>query len=279
MFFFEDGYIILIFVATATAGFRKADVVIQEANYVAGCASLKYAISSLEQCNSTFYNDLYRSFTGSSITFNTSSEENRCQILIDALELHLSPWVTLPHIRGYDLANLSELSITHMLDVFSMLFEPLTSLVQPCGSTYPAIGKVDVSVVLLFKLPCISSVNEESGTPLCSSQPLSNDDPSLYHSSLHAKPRSGVFPVSGLSIEVRNSDHHSLDNGNETSHLGAHIRKGAPLILESLLDSYLQDILHPSQTSKPVHRPMQTGQIKSKLINLQGFFIILCIDL
>lgn len=229
----------------------KLDV-IQDANYVAGCASLDYAISSLEQCNSSFYNDLYKSLTGSNVTFNTSSEENRCQILINALELHLSPCIKLTHIRGFDLANLNELSITHMLDVFSILFAPPTSLVLPCESTCPALGKINVCSDSVLNLPCIALADEESaaGTPPCSNHPLSNDNPSLYHSTLHAK------SCTRLSMETSNSEHHSE---NETSCLSAYIRNGVPSILKSLLDSYLQDMLHPSHTS--VHRPRQ---IKSK---------------
>lgn len=95
--------------------------VIQEANRVAVHASLGYAISSLEQCNSSFYSDLYRLLTGSSITFSTSSEENRCQVLVNVLELRLFPYVRLGHIKGSNLAKLDVLTIKHLLDVFSML--------------------------------------------------------------------------------------------------------------------------------------------------------------
>ena len=104
---------------------------IQEANHVADCANLDYVISSLEQCNSTFYNDLYQSLTGSSITFNTSREGHRCQILINTLQLHLLPNVNLTHIRGCDLANLDKLSVKHILDVFATLLATRHSEFQP----------------------------------------------------------------------------------------------------------------------------------------------------
>jgi hypothetical protein len=113
-----------VILSLQTAGF---DGIIEEANFVADCAGLEYFISSLQQCNSTFYNNLYKALTGASIVFNTLNEEKNCQSLIDALEQLLSPYVRLAHIRGCDLANLDEMSVTHMLDVFILLLGPKSS--------------------------------------------------------------------------------------------------------------------------------------------------------
>lgn len=113
---------------------------IQEANLVAIKAGLDYTVSSLEQCNSLFYSDLYRALTGSSITFSTSSEETRCQVLVNVLELQLFPHVTLGHIKGSDLAMLDVLTIKHLLDVFSVLFASATLLPESPGNLrYPAV--------------------------------------------------------------------------------------------------------------------------------------------
>ena len=51
-----------------------------------------------------------------------TSEAVKCQALVDALTIHLSPHVTLEHIRGEDLAAFDTMAIQNLLDIFSVLF-------------------------------------------------------------------------------------------------------------------------------------------------------------
>lgn len=51
-----------------------------------------------------------------------TSEAVKCQAVVDALTIHLSPHVTLEHIRGEDLAAFDTMAIQNLLDIFSVLF-------------------------------------------------------------------------------------------------------------------------------------------------------------
>ena len=51
-----------------------------------------------------------------------TSEAVKCQAVVDALTIHLSPHVTLEHIRGEDLAAYDTMAIQNLLDIFSVLF-------------------------------------------------------------------------------------------------------------------------------------------------------------
>lgn len=51
-----------------------------------------------------------------------TSETVKCQAVIDALNVHLHPHVTLDHIQGSDIAQLDIISIKNLLDIFSVLF-------------------------------------------------------------------------------------------------------------------------------------------------------------
>ncbi len=110
--------------------------IIKEANHVAGNANLGYVISSLQQCNSVFFSDLYSSLTGvcvCALNFAFMSETEKCQALIEELELYMSPSVKLTHIKGSNLAKLDKLTIKHMLSVFSMLFKAHSAAI-PCST-------------------------------------------------------------------------------------------------------------------------------------------------
>ena len=51
-----------------------------------------------------------------------TSEAVKCQAIVDALNVHLFPHVTLDHIQGAAVAQLDQLSIKNLLDIFSVLF-------------------------------------------------------------------------------------------------------------------------------------------------------------
>ena len=51
-----------------------------------------------------------------------TSEAVKCQAIVYALNVHLSPHVTLEHIQGSDIAQLDVISIKNLLDIFSVLF-------------------------------------------------------------------------------------------------------------------------------------------------------------
>ena len=57
-----------------------------------------------------------------------TSEAVKCQAVVDALNVHLSPHVRLDHIYGSDVAQFDTISIKNLLDIFSVLFHvPPTS--------------------------------------------------------------------------------------------------------------------------------------------------------
>lgn len=101
--------------------------ILHQANDVARRANLDYIISSLKQCDSTLYVDLYKSLTTMQVTWKTgSSEEDKCQLVVDSLEEYLSPYISLDHIKGLGLAQVDELTVKNMLDIFSVLFKSCT---------------------------------------------------------------------------------------------------------------------------------------------------------
>ena len=51
-----------------------------------------------------------------------TSEAVKFQAVIDALNVHLHPHVTLDHIQGSDIAHLDVIAIKNLLDIFSVLF-------------------------------------------------------------------------------------------------------------------------------------------------------------
>lgn len=83
-------------------------------------------VETLKQCNSTLFSQLYEALTGSRVPGLAlqapTSEAVKCQAVVDALNVHLFPHVTLDHIRGIEVAQLDPLSIKNLLDVFSVLF-------------------------------------------------------------------------------------------------------------------------------------------------------------
>lgn len=109
------------------AGKRQADVygsLIHKANSVSVLARLGYEISSLVQCNSSFYYDAYKSLTGLKISWPVScGEDVRCQLIIHSLEKYLTPYIKLDHICGLSLSVLDELTVRNMLDVFLALLQ------------------------------------------------------------------------------------------------------------------------------------------------------------
>ena len=83
-------------------------------------------VETLKQCNSTLFSQLYEALTGSRVPGLSlqapTSEAVKCQAVVDALNVHLFPHVTLDHIRGENVAKLDILSVKNLLDVFSVLF-------------------------------------------------------------------------------------------------------------------------------------------------------------
>lgn len=97
-------------------------IIIDEANFLSASAGLPYTISSLQQCNFEFYHDLYSYFTGKMLCSLKKSEEEKCRTLIEALEEYFIPFTNLDHIEPYRLVRHDELTVKHVLGVFSVLF-------------------------------------------------------------------------------------------------------------------------------------------------------------
>ena len=107
----------------------------RRANEVAEVAKLGYFILELKQCNSAFYGDLFKALSGSELSFpQSSSEEDKCHQILDALEGFLSPYVKLDHIRYSNLALQDEFDVKNLLDIFSVLFKSSPS--AQCGKEY-----------------------------------------------------------------------------------------------------------------------------------------------
>ena len=98
--------------------------IIKKANDLARRAKLEYVIIEFVQCNSAFYCDLYKALSGSNIIFQEYfSEEIKCQLVLEALEDFLSPYVKLEHIKHSSLAFRSVLEVKNLLDIFAVLFK------------------------------------------------------------------------------------------------------------------------------------------------------------
>ncbi len=100
--------------------------VISLANSILVHVGLPRKVSTLKQCNSSLFSQLYETLTGCRVPSLSlqapTSEAVKCQAIIDALNVHLHPHVTLDHIQGTDIAQLDVISIKNLLDVFSVLF-------------------------------------------------------------------------------------------------------------------------------------------------------------
>ena len=100
------------------------ELVLLKAKDLSRLANLEYEISTVEQCNSVFFRDIYKSLTGLNISCSGScSEDERCQIVIDSLEEYLSPCVPLDHIHGFNLAHWDAVTMNNLLDIFLELFK------------------------------------------------------------------------------------------------------------------------------------------------------------
>ena len=75
--------------------------VLSLANTLLSHTGISQQVTTLKQCNSTLFSELYKVLTGSrvSLTQTSSSEEARCQAVVDDLSKHLSPHVSLEHIK------------------------------------------------------------------------------------------------------------------------------------------------------------------------------------
>lgn len=100
--------------------------VISLANAILAHVGLPRKIETLKQCNSSIFSQLYETLTGSRVPGLSlqapTSEAVKCQAVVDALNVHLFPHVTLDHIHGVNVAKLDILSLKNLLDVFSVLF-------------------------------------------------------------------------------------------------------------------------------------------------------------
>lgn len=96
------------------------------ANALLDHASVPRHVSTIKQCNSTLFSQLYEALTGSKVpgivSQGPTSESVKCQAVVNALNRHLAPHVNLDHIRGVDLAALDLLAMRNLLDIFSVLF-------------------------------------------------------------------------------------------------------------------------------------------------------------
>ena len=105
--------------------------VISLANSILIHVGLPRKVSTLKQCNSLLFSQLYETLTGNKVPSLTprgpTSEAVKCQAVVNALNIHLQPHVTLDHIQGSDVAQFDLVSIKNLLDIFSVLFHvPLT---------------------------------------------------------------------------------------------------------------------------------------------------------
>ena len=101
-------------------------IVISLSNTILVHVGLPRKVTTLQQCNSSLFSQLYETLTGCRVPSLSiqapTSEAVKCQAIIDALNVHLHPHVTLDHIQGSDIAQLDAISIKNLLDIFSVLF-------------------------------------------------------------------------------------------------------------------------------------------------------------
>ena len=111
--------------------------VISLANTILIHVGLPRKVSTLKQCNSSLFSQLYETLTGCRVPSLSlqapTSETVKCQAVIDALNVHLHPHVTLDHIQGSDIAQLDAISIKNFLDIFSVLFYVPLPTGNGCG--------------------------------------------------------------------------------------------------------------------------------------------------
>lgn len=211
-------------------------LIIHKANEIAVNANLSCTLSSIHQCNSGYFYDLYKSLTGLNISFVSCNEEKKCQLVTDALEMLLYPHIKLNHIEGSSLARLDIMTIKHMLDIFSMLFNSL-----PCEQNEEILCRINDGT------PSHSS-KEEMCTP-------------IHHSTPHAKARSRIFPSHSVykKSEIQRDSSATQKNVNYYDIISPGEKT---CVLKCLLSRYLQDfdpklkaICCPTLSSKSLLKP------------------------
>lgn len=127
--------VVVVFVSDNRVGLRMA--LLRKANYVASVARLDCVLHSLQECNSSFYCNLFKVLSGSDIAFHKQcSEEDKCQILLQALQRFLTPHVKLDHIKYSRLAEQNELDVKNLLDIFVLLFQTSGQKGRYCHQQY-----------------------------------------------------------------------------------------------------------------------------------------------
>lgn len=97
--------------------------IIEHVNDILLSSGLGYAISSLGQCNSKLFLDLYNCVVGPPLWYDPDlEEEQKCQFVVSRLEKHLSPVIKLDHIQGSSLARKEELAVIDLLNIFVVLW-------------------------------------------------------------------------------------------------------------------------------------------------------------
>lgn len=165
------------------------DSVLNLANNVAVCAGLSGSVSSLKQCNSDLYRRFYESLTGLQISYGKESEEDqKCQLIIDSLERHLSPLlhVNLDHIRGSDIALNDQVAIKNLLDVFFIL---LSATSKPASHSK---SNIDASTSAVPN--AVPTLHDVLCTPKRSNRDEQCIHAPLLHSTPHARTRSRLPP-------------------------------------------------------------------------------------
>ena len=116
--------------------------VISFANAILVHVGLPRRVDTLRQCNSSLFSQLYETLTGCRVPGLAlqapTSEAVKCQAVVDALNVHLSPHVRLDHIYGSDVAQFDTISIKNLLDIFSVLFHvpPTSAFAAEDGGAY-----------------------------------------------------------------------------------------------------------------------------------------------
>ena len=202
------------------------------ANALLSHVGMATRVHSLGECNSTLFAQLYEILTGDKVRFlgdsNSNNESSRCQCVVDLLSQQLAGHVSLEHITGVDLAVGDPLSVSNLLDVFSVLFhlhwdgDPDDSNIlsqdgmdvisgvlkeegigSPCSS-YSSVSTADLLCTVSEHslshdtTPLISQVvvspppltPSPPHTPLHAHKPLLSP---LHHSTPHAATRSRVY--------------------------------------------------------------------------------------